>query len=184
MTAAINRADPSATTPEEIARHLKDAFRSHPAGVAVVTADPGDGPVGLTATSVSSVSVDPPAVAFSLSAASTSAPRIRAAEHVVIHLLSADQLELAQLFATSGVDRFADTTKWGRLPTGEPYLLDAGVWLRGRITGVLDINGSILAAVEIVESRCRPGEERTPLVYWNRSWHQLSENSTVPKEAK
>lgn len=184
MTAAIHRAASSTTEPAELTRDLRNAFRSHPAGVAVVTADPGDGPVGLTATSVSSVSVDPPAVAFSLSAVSTSAARIRAAEHVVIHLLGAEQLELAQLFATSGVDRFADTTKWGRLPTGEPYLLDAEVWLRGRITGVLDVNGSALAAVEIVESHCRTGDDRIPLVYWNRSWHQLSENSTLPKEEK
>lgn len=182
MTAAIHRTAPTTTQPAELTRDLKDAFRSHPAGVAVVTADPGDGPVGLTATSVSSVSVDPPTVAFSLSAVSSSAPRILAAEHVVIHLLSADQLELAQLFATSGVDRFADTTKWGRLPTGEPYLPAAEVWLRGRITGLLDVNGSALAAVEIVESHCRTGDGRIPLVYWNRSWHQLSDRSTVPKE--
>ncbi len=40
---------------------FKSAFRNHPAGVSVVTADPGDGPVGLTATSVISVSANPPA---------------------------------------------------------------------------------------------------------------------------
>lgn len=39
---------------------FKSAFRNHPAGVSVVTADPGDGPVGLTATSVISVSANPP----------------------------------------------------------------------------------------------------------------------------
>ena len=36
------------------------AFRNHPAGVALVTADPGDGPVAMTATSVCSVDANPP----------------------------------------------------------------------------------------------------------------------------
>lgn len=178
MTTAMNQST-SATAPGEISRQLRDAFRSHPAGVAVVTADDGQGPVGLTATSVSSVSMDPPVIAFSLSAFSSSAPRIRAAGQVVIHLLSAEQLDLAQLFATSGVDRFADTDRWDRLPTSEPYLPDADVWLRGRITGTLDVHGSALVAVEIVESWCRNDRDRAPLVYWNRSWHRLSDTSVV-----
>lgn len=169
----------SATDPVEIAQNLKNAFRNHPAGVAVVTADPGNGPVGLTATSVSSVSVDPPVIAFSLSAGSSATPGIRNSEHVVVHLLGKEQIEIARLFSTSGVDRFADTSLWDRLPTGEPYLRDAEVWMRGRITGTLDINGSTLAALEIVESRYTASQDRIPLVYHNRMWHQLSENSAV-----
>lgn len=173
-----------AADPISVADHLKKAFRTHPAGVAVVTADPGDGPVGLTATSVSSVSMDPPAIALSLSAFSSATPGIRAADHVVVHLLSKDQLDLAQLFATRGVDRFADPTKWDRLPTGEPYLRHTDVWLRGRITGTIEINGSTLAAIEIVQSHCSDNAERVPLVYCNRAWHQLSETSTVNEVAK
>lgn len=170
---------PPATSLASVADNLKKSFRTHPAGVAVITADPGDGPVGLTATSVSSVCMDPPTIALSLSALSSSTPGIRAADHVVVHLLSKDQLDIAQLFATSGVDRFADTSKWDRLPTGEPYLLNTQVWMRGKITGTIEINGSTLAAIEIVESHCSDNQERVPLVYCNRSWHQLSETSTV-----
>ena len=51
---------------------FKAAFRGHPAGVAVITADAG-GPVALTATSVSSVSADPPLLIFSISAQSSAA---------------------------------------------------------------------------------------------------------------
>ncbi|MGP6173351.1 flavin reductase family protein [Corynebacterium sp. A21] len=168
-----------AVDPAIIGQDLKNAFRSHPAGVAVVTADPGNGPVGLTATSVTSVSMDPPTIAFSLSALSSSGVKIRTSEYVVVHLLSADQIGLAQLFATSGIDRFADTSKWGRLATGEPYLKDSEVWMRGKITGSIDINGSALVAVEIIESQCTAPPERVPLVYCNRTWHQLSETSAL-----
>ena len=45
---------------------LKAAFRRHATGVALVTASGPDGPVGLTASSVASVSTRPPALSFSV----------------------------------------------------------------------------------------------------------------------
>src|SRR6476469_723529 len=96
------------------AADFKLAFRNHAAGVAVITADAGHGPVGLTATSVFSVSAEPPLLIFSISSASSSAPTIRSAETVIVHLLGADQIALARLCATSGIDRFADRTIWDR----------------------------------------------------------------------
>jgi len=87
-------------SPEE----FRAAFRNHAAGVAIVTADPGDGPVGMTATSVFSVSATPPLLVFSVSELSSATPGILAADSVVVHLLGADQTELAKRFATSGID--------------------------------------------------------------------------------
>nr|WP_091424221.1 flavin reductase [Arthrobacter sp. OV608] len=58
---------------------FRAAFRNHPGGVAVVTADAGDGPVGLTATYVISASVEPNMLAFSVSELSSSTPTIRLA---------------------------------------------------------------------------------------------------------
>lgn len=167
------------TSPEEISQDFRHAFRAHPAGVAIVTADDGTGPVGLTATSISSVSADPPTIALNLSVLSRSAERIRAAENLVVHLLSSEQLNLAQLFATPGADRFGDTSLWDRLPTGEPYLLNSNVWMRGKIVGSIDINGSTLAAIELVETHVDTSVEPVPLVYCNRTWHELSEMSSV-----
>ena len=115
------------------AEDFKAAFRNHPAGVAVITADAGDGPVGLTATSVFSVSAEPPLLVFSLSATSSSTPTLSRASTVVVHLLSEAELDIAILCATSGIDRFADTSIWARLPTGEPYFTATPVWIRGRI---------------------------------------------------
>ena len=98
---------------------FKDLFRGHPGGVAVITADAGDGPVALTATSVSSVSADPPLLTFSISALSSASTTLQRADTVVVHLLDADDLDLARLCATSGLDRFADRAAWSRLATGE-----------------------------------------------------------------
>lgn len=170
---------PTQTPPEKISQDFRKAFARHPAGVAIITADSGTGPVGLTATSVSSVSADPPTIALNLSALSRSADKIRAAEHVVVHLLNREQLKLAQLFSTPGADRFGDTSLWGRLPSGEPYLLNSRVWMRGKIVGSIDVNGSTLAAIELVETHVDTSREPAPLVYCSRTWHALSEMSSL-----
>ena len=157
---------------------FKAAFRNHPSGVSVITGDSGDGPVGLTATSVISVSADPPVVVFSLSAESSATPRLRAADTLVVHLLESTQLAVARTFATSGIDRFASPTRWKRLETGEPVLLDTSAWLRGRVIDQIDVAGSVVLVVEVLEASARNGKA-PPLVYHNRTWHRLSDDSRL-----
>ncbi len=164
------------------AEEFRFAFRSHPAGVAVVTADAGDGPVAMTVSSVASVSVDPPMLMFSASAISSSTPAIRSADTVVVHLLDSDQVELAKLCARSGSQRFGDDVEWGRLPTGEPYYPGAN-WLRGRVVQRVDVEGATLLLVEAIEAKPRVelgSADPVPLVYHNRRWHTLNGKSALP----
>jgi flavin reductase (DIM6/NTAB) family NADH-FMN oxidoreductase RutF len=161
---------------------FKAAFRNHPAGVAVITADAGDGPVGLTATSVISVSASPALLVFSLSAFSSTAPALARAETLVVHLLGADQMALAKTFATSGVDRFADSSSWSRLVSGEPVLNDAPTWLRGRIVDRMQAGDSTVVAVQVLQASVpepEAGADASPLVYHNRAWHRLSGLSAI-----
>lgn len=159
------------------------AFRNHPAGVALVTADPGDGPVAMTATSVSSVNADPPTVAFSASIRSSSTPALLRSSRVVVHLLSARQLHLAKLGSTSGIDRFADSSLWERLPTGEVVFREAAAWIRGRVIGNLPAKGATLFLVEGDEVgglHTDPSRDADPpLVYHSRAWHSLSSASKL-----
>lgn len=162
------------------ADEFKTAFRNHPAGVAVITADAGNGPVGLTATSVFSVSAEPTLLVFSISGQSSSGPTIEKADTVVVHLLGAHQLEVAKLFATSGVDRFADRTSWDRLITGEPYLPDAPSWIRGRIINRMEAGGSTVVAVHALTASVAPEQvDAAPLVYHNRTWHRIGKHSLI-----
>nr|WP_127129292.1 flavin reductase family protein [Georgenia sp. SYP-B2076] len=164
------------------AADFKRVFRNYPAGVAVITADPGDGPVGLTATSVISVSAEPPLLVFSLAAGSSATPALRRADTVVVHLLGADQIDLAKTFATSGIDRFADPSVWYRLPTGEPYLPRAATWLRGRIVNQMAAGSSVVMAVQALQTHASIPEDvddQPPLVYHNRTWHALSHVSRI-----
>jgi flavin reductase (DIM6/NTAB) family NADH-FMN oxidoreductase RutF len=163
---------------------FKAAFRNHPAGVCIITAQGASGPVGLTATSVFSVSVNPPLLVFSLSAHSSSAASIREAGTVVVHLLGEDQIDLAKTFATSGIDRFGDSSTWSRLVTGEPVLPSADAWLRGTIVNEMNVGDSTVVAVRVLQINIASAtdkdmEQTRPLVYHNRSWHSLSTNSIV-----
>jgi flavin reductase (DIM6/NTAB) family NADH-FMN oxidoreductase RutF len=146
----------------------------------VITADAGDGPVGITVTSVFSVSAEPPLLVFSLSDQASSAPTIRRADTVVVHLLGAEQLPIAILCATSGADRFADTSLWGRLATGEPHFPSAHAWIRGRIINRMTAGSSTIIAVHALESKVSSITSGSdPLVYHNRTWHSLGEHSTL-----
>jgi len=172
----VERSTDTAVSVEE----FKAVFRNYPGGVAVITADSGQGPVALTATSVASVSVAPPMLVFSISELSSSTPTIRKAETVVIHLIRADELSVAQLGATSGVDRFADHSIWERLPSGEPYFTAIQTWIRARVVRTMDVGGSAVVAVVALETRMSD-EHGDPLVYHNRTWHRLGAHSKIPE---
>lgn len=159
---------------------FKAAFRQHPSGIAVITADAGGGPVAMTASSVFSVSVEPPVLVFSVSDMSSAAPTILSADTLVVHLLTADNLDLAVLASTSGIDRFADTSLWDRLDTGEPFFVNANGWVRGRVVDRMQIGNSTVVAVHALNSSVPNDAAKTrPLVYHNRTWHQLGTQSRI-----
>ncbi|MBL5974904.1 MAG: flavin reductase [Candidatus Leucobacter sulfamidivorax] len=164
------------------AEDFKFAFRGHPAGVGIVTAETDNGPVALTVSSLFSVGLEPPTLVFSASAMSSATPTILNAETVVVHLVGAEQIELAKLGATSGVDRFGPGIEWDRLPTGEPYYPGAADWIRGRVSQVVPAGGSNLVVVEALESKPHAADaspDLSPLVYHNRGWHVIGEHTKL-----
>ena len=82
-------------------RLLRDAFSKFASGVTVVTAMSEEGPVGITANSFSSLSIDPPLVIWSPSVGSRRFPYFENAEYFAIHVLAADQEEICFDFAKS-----------------------------------------------------------------------------------
>ena len=155
---------------------FREAFRHHPSGVAVIAADPGDGPVALTVSSLISVSADPPTVAFSLSTKSSAAAHLLRAEILVIHFIHLSDLPIAQLGATSGIDRFGPEIDWERLPTGEPHYTKVTTWFRAKIKGQLPVSGATIIAAELLDGHADilPGKpEEQSMVYLDRRWHRL-----------
>jgi len=156
-----------------LATAFRDAFRHHPTGVAVVTARDGAGvPVGLTASSVASVTLTPPALVLSISHRSSAAPALLAAGSFLVHLLEARNVELARRFATSGADRFGPATRWTPLATGEPWLPDAPTALRCRPLTRTVVGDATVVVAEVVGVRSS-GRAGPPLVHHDRAYHVL-----------
>ncbi len=99
-----------------------------PTGVAVVTAMHEGAPVGLSIGSFTSVSLDPPLVAFFPSKTSTSWPVIEASGAFCANVLAEDQEELSRLFAGKAEDKFAGIG-WRPGPTGSPVLDGVLAWI-------------------------------------------------------
>ncbi|HLP23837.1 MAG TPA: flavin reductase family protein [Microbacteriaceae bacterium] len=162
------------------AEEFKGAFRRHAAGVAIISGDDGSGPVSITVSSVFSVSAEPPALVFSLSSTASATPHLLKAGRVVVHLLTPNNLALAKLAAAHGADRFGADVSWHRLPSGEPVYSDVECWLRGDIVEEIQVGGSTLVVVHVLEVRV-PGSE-TPndaLLYHDRTWARLSAESYI-----
>ena len=83
---------------------LRKAFGCFGTGVTVVTVFTDDGPVGMTANSFSSISLDPPLVLWAPSVLSMRHAYFAQAKEFCIHVLGADQLDIAQHFSKNGTD--------------------------------------------------------------------------------
>ncbi|WP_176395237.1 flavin reductase family protein [Streptomyces sp. CAI-17] len=149
---------------------LRAAFRRHPAGVAVITAR-GSRLAGFTATSLTSVSAEPPLVSFGVGTASGSWPVIAEAEHVGVHLLGEHQRELAGLFARSGADRFAPPTRWREGPEGVPLLESVPVWLVCRVVARVPAGDHRVVVAEVVAGD--PAGPGRPLVHHDGCYNAL-----------
>jgi flavin reductase (DIM6/NTAB) family NADH-FMN oxidoreductase RutF len=162
------------------ADEFKEAFRHHPAGVVVLTADAGEGPVALTASSVFSVSADPALIVFSIGNEASASSTFAKSDTVVLHMLLDAQLPLAKLCSTHGVDRFADEAMWSRLETGEPYFLNVPARIRGRVISRTAAGSSTIYLVHALEAEISEDSAAVkPLVYYNRSWHALDAQSQI-----
>jgi flavin reductase (DIM6/NTAB) family NADH-FMN oxidoreductase RutF len=104
------------------ARTLRDAMGIFATGVTIVTASNGDGaPIGLTANSFTSVSLDPPLLLVCVANTSSSAPFLRDTERFAVNVLQIGQQPTSNRFAGKLEDRFSETDwEWGE--TGVPVL--------------------------------------------------------------
>ncbi|MEU1887623.1 flavin reductase family protein [Micromonospora sp. WMMD987] len=125
--------------------------------------DAGPARAGFTATSFTSVSLTPPLVSFCLGVTSSSWPVVDRAEHVAVHLLGADQTEVARVFATSGIDRFAAHRAWTPGPFGVPLLDGVLARLLCRVVHRVPAGDHVLVIAEPLA--LGPGPDGDPLVY-------------------
>lgn len=94
-------ADPTFVPGPSTKRALRDALGRFATGVTVVTCE-ADGPLGITANSFTSVSLDPPLVLWSPARVSRRFAAFAGAKHFAVHVMDEDQAEIALGFAMKG----------------------------------------------------------------------------------
>jgi flavin reductase (DIM6/NTAB) family NADH-FMN oxidoreductase RutF len=107
---------------------FRTAMRHLTGGVSVITVGRGRDITGMTVTSVSSLSADPPSLIVSINRSASSWPLLKSDGFFGANILSADQLDIAERFAgktgVKGADRFAGA-EWITRISGVPLLVGA-----------------------------------------------------------
>jgi len=139
--------------------------------VVVTTTDPGGDPAGLTATSVCSVSLEPPLVLVCLGSGSRTHDAIVASGRYALNVLGAGQFDLSAHFARSGENKF-DGLEWATGPHGSPILEGAIATCECEIEQAVPAGDHTIFIARVMEAVAEENPEALPLL-WFRGAHRL-----------
>lgn len=126
------------------ARALRDAFGAFLTGVTVVTAvDDAGAPIGFTANSFTSVSLDPPLLLVCLAKTSRNYATLTGAKGFGVNILSEGQKDVSNTFARPVEDRFA-AVDWRPGPNGSPVFADVAAWFDCATHQVVDAGDHVI----------------------------------------
>jgi 3-hydroxy-9,10-secoandrosta-1,3,5(10)-triene-9,17-dione monooxygenase reductase component len=141
---------------------LRDVLGHFASGVTVVTAVTADGPIGFTCQSFSSLSLDPPLVAFAPARTSRTWPRLREIGRFCVNVLAEGQDAVSQNFARSAPDKFAGVP-WTASAHGSPVLAGIVAWIDGELWAEYDGGDHTIAVARVLDLGSHP--DRRPLLF-------------------
>lgn len=115
----MNETDP------QLAEAFKQAMRRVAATVNVISICVEGKPMGITATAVSVVSMDPPSLLVCVNQTAAVHPRFENVVHFSVNVLHRDQAEVANIFADRKLESLRFTTGWDNDCVRPPRLRDA-----------------------------------------------------------
>ncbi|MEP2735558.1 MAG: flavin reductase family protein [Erythrobacter sp.] len=152
-------------------RAFRAALGSFATGVTIATTMDEDGePIGVTASSFNSVSLDPPLVLWSLSKASLSRPAFIQSGHFAIHVLASDQSALSDRFARSQSNKW-DGLAWHKGTLGSPLLDEHAAVFECKTRHEYDGGDHIILVGEVVEFEVH---SKAPLLFHAGQYAQVS----------
>ena len=146
-------------------------------GVTVITTRDASGvPVGITANSFNSVSLDPPLILWSVGLNALSLKAFSEAEAFAVHILRDDQAELSQRFAKSGSDKFSGLEIESGL-LNVPLLPDCAARLECRPYAKHEAGDHVLFIAEV--QRLASDPDAMPLVYHGGRYAELADKPAL-----
>lgn len=154
------------------ANQFKNALKFWASGVTVVTAQSLQaGPKGMTATSFSSVSAEPPQILVCLNQSTDTGALVIEEGCFAVNILNNEQQSVSNEFAggSSQEQRFANVN-WQAGDNGAPLLSDAQVSLECKLAQYVKAGSHWVIIGEVQKVVCRGGD---PLLYYNGAYRQL-----------
>ena len=152
---------------------FKEVMRRWVTGVAILTCGSREVRHGMTVSSLTSISVQPPVVALTMNNSTRTKYLVDETGFFAINLLSEGQQALADRFAgrvSDSEDRFHDLLVfYGEC--GAPMLTEAAAWLECKVVHKYAMPETTLYVGEVLNSRMV--ENQPPLVYFNRDYHKI-----------
>jgi flavin reductase (DIM6/NTAB) family NADH-FMN oxidoreductase RutF len=147
---------------------FRAAMRHLAGGVSVITAGRGKDITGMTVTSVTSLSVDPPTLIVSINREASSWPLIKRLGVFGVNILTADQLDVAERFTgkggLKGADRFAGA-QWFTRASGVPLLAGALAAIDCEVEDIVERHSHAIVIGRVLDLQ---GSTRTAaLAYWH-----------------
>lgn len=153
-------------------REFRDVVGLFPSGVSIATACGPDGkPAGVTVSSLTSVSLNPALISFTLAMSIRSLPVFRAAQHFAISILAEDQHDVCRSFATAGVDKWA-AARTARGLHGCPIISPNVAAFECERYACHEAGDHLIFIGRVL--RLERGEKESPLVFFRSGFHRLA----------
>jgi flavin reductase (DIM6/NTAB) family NADH-FMN oxidoreductase RutF len=152
------------------AQELRTAFATFPSGVTVVASMDHDVPVGLAASSFTSVSIDPPLASVCVAWTSTTWPLLRERPRLGLSVLAEGHGPVARALAAKDTDRFANVS-WESSGEGAVFVHGSALWLDTTVWKEVPAGDHAIVLLRIESFTVHP--DVAPLVFHGSAFKQL-----------
>ena len=150
---------------------LRHAYGRFPSGVTAACALIDSAPIGMTASSFTSVSLDPPLVSICVAHTSQTWPVLRTAPRLGLSVLGAQHAQVAQALAAKGIDRFS-SVEWDATEAGAVFVRGSAIWLDCTIHDELPAGDHNIVLLRVLH--VTPYPEVSPIVFHASGYRQLA----------
>ena len=164
---------------------FRGAMRHLAGGVSVITAGRGRDISGMTVTSVSSLSVDPPALIVSINRESSSWPLVKRYGFFGVNILTSDQIDIAERFTgkggLKGAARFAGAD-WTTRASGVPLLVGALAAIDCEVEDVVERHSHAIVIGRVLDVAV--SARTAALAYWQGRYVAIDQDEDAAKLAE
>jgi flavin reductase (DIM6/NTAB) family NADH-FMN oxidoreductase RutF len=166
---------------------FRSAMRNLAGGVSVITAGRARDITGMTVTSVSSLSIDPPTLIVSINRGSSSWPLLKRYGCFGVNVLSSDQLDVAERFTgkdgLKGADRFAGA-EWITRASGVPLLVGALAAVDCEVEEIFERHSHAIVIGRVLDLQLSAGGSNAALAYWQGQYVAIDRNEDAIRLAE